>query len=139
MINKRTYYQWPLILLAILCQYAIGQEQGFEVRGTVYSTETGSPVAAIGISSANSAIEPVSTDSLGSFRMILQDKNDQLLVSYPGFKEKRVFVQGRAEIEIWLLNEEDISVSDAREMVFRKSSTRDLTGAVEVNRSLDLY
>ncbi len=139
MINKRTYYLWPLILLAILCQYAIGQEQGFEVRGTVYSTETGSPVAAIGISSANSTIEPVSTDSLGSFRMILQDKNDQLLVSYPGFKEKRVFVQGRAEIEIWLLNEDDISVSDAREMVFRNISTRDVTGAVEVNRSLDMY
>lgn len=139
MINRRTFLQLPVILLAFFSLMAYGQDQDFVVRGKVYSAATGMPMSDIGINSVNSPKEPVSTDSLGFFQITLENAKDQLLFSYPGFKEKQVFVHGKEFIEIWLLDEDYISVSDPVEMVFRKGSPKDFSGAVELSRNIEMY
>ncbi|MFO7670483.1 MAG: SusC/RagA family TonB-linked outer membrane protein [Bacteroidales bacterium] len=129
----------PVIILAFLSLFAYGQDQVFVVRGKVYSAETGMPIADIGINSVNSPKEPLNTDSLGSFQITLLNANDILHLTYPGFKEKQVFVHGREFLEIYLLNENNISVSDPVEMVFREVALRDLSGAVELSRNNEMY
>ncbi len=137
-ISKGIYCLLPVLLLALYSHSAFGQDQEFVVRGTVYSAETGMPLAEIGISAMNSPVDPVSTDTVGAFEITLPGKNEQLFVSYPGYKGKTVFVHGRPEIDIWLLNEGDLSVGDATEMLFREVALRDIAGAAEVSRRTDL-
>ena len=134
-------YKRVQVILAVLCMflYTHAQEQGHVVQGTVYSAETGLPMEDIGISSANATLEPVQTDSTGSFRITLPHRNDQVIIAYPGYKERKVFVDGKESIEVWLIRESEYSVSDPQEILFREQSPSDLTGAVEVSRLKDLY
>ena len=79
---------------------ALGQDQEFVVRGTIYSAETGMPLAEIGVSAVNAPADPVSTDTVGVFEIVLQGKNEQLYIAYPGYKEKTVFVSSHVLTDI---------------------------------------
>ncbi|HDS07329.1 MAG TPA: hypothetical protein ENO05_06850, partial [Bacteroides sp.] len=114
-----------------------GQDTALVVRGKVYAAETGLPLAEIGISAGTAVVEPVSTGADGSFEITLTDRNEKLLISYPGYKPKTVFVRGRDFIEAWLLNEGDYTVSDAVQMPFREIPLRDVAGALAATRLTD--
>lgn len=111
-----------------------GQDAGFKVSGRVYAAETGLPLKDIGIRAANASVEPASTGDDGQYEITLPDAGEQLVVAYPGYKEKVIFVHGREVIDIWLLGEADISMDDATGMIFREVPVRNVTGAVEAGR-----
>ena len=75
-----------------------GQDAGFKVSGRVYDAETGLPLKDIGIRAANTSVEPASTGDDGQYEITLPDAGEQLVVAYPGYKEKVIFVHGREVI-----------------------------------------
>jgi len=109
-----------LLLFLLLSLDLTAQETGFRVTGTVYSARTGLPLQDIGIRAVNDTIEPVSTNTGGEFELMLSNKDEQIQFSYPGFKDKMVFVDGRENIRVWLLGDEDVSLSDPVNMLFRE-------------------
>ena len=134
MISKNRYGLMLVMMLFLAGHITRGQDRGHVVTGKVYSAETGLSLADIGISAAGAAVEPVSTDSTGSFRISLPSGRDRLVVSYPGYKSRSVPVYGRENIDIWLLDEDDRSVSDPVNMIFREVPLKDVTGAVEADQ-----
>ena len=120
-----------LILLLLQGLTLYGQGEGFTVRGRVYSAETGLPLKDINVRAVNTSISPVSTDQEGAFEISLPDKREQINISYPGYKEKVIFVNGREEISVWLLGENDLSLSDHTPMSFREVPQRDIAGAAD--------
>ena len=133
--NHRIQVSLIIMLLACVSTMELsGQDTTFQVHGCVYSARTGMPLHNIGIRAVNASMDPVSTDEAGNFEIVLPDKNEQILISYPGYKDKIVFVHGRKEINVWLSNEDDFSVSDPTDMIFREIPLRDVPGAVETVR-----
>src|SRR4030042_1295870 len=122
-----------LLLSLTLC----GQDNGFTVKGRIYSAETGLPLGDIGIRAANSSVEPVNTSPEGEFEIILPDRNEQIYISYPGYKERTVFVNGRHEIDVWLPGEDEVSVGDKASMSFRDIALRDIPSAVDAGNFVE--
>lgn len=136
MCQSRKYYSISIVLfLCILHNLnVLGQEDNFKLKGRIYSAETGLPLGEIGIRAVNTSIDPVNTNEEGEFEILLPDKNEQIFISYPGYKEQTIFVNGREKIEVWLLGEDDISVTDKVNMSFREISRRDISGAVDAGK-----
>jgi hypothetical protein len=107
------------------------------VTGKIYSAETGQPLGDISIRAVNTTINPVSSNPQGKFTIVLPDKNEQIYISYPGYKSKTVFVNGKENIEIWLSGENERSMSNPVSMSFRDIPMRDISGAVEKGDDID--
>ena len=120
-------------------QMIFGQDITVNVTGRVYSAATGMPLGDIGIRAANDPIEPVSTNQDGEFEISLLNKNEQIIASYPGYKDKIIFVDGREEIEIWLLGDNDISVSNPTRMIFSEVPIKDIPAAIESGNRIEFY
>jgi TonB-linked SusC/RagA family outer membrane protein len=114
-----------------------GQDTSFTVTGTIYSASTGMALGDIGIRAVNSAIDPVSSDKEGKFEIILPSGHEQIYISYPGYKSKTIFVQGRENIEIWLLGENEPSITDPVTMTFREVPLKDIAGSVEPGKNIE--
>ena len=124
--------------LAGFCSIGLsGQENSFRVRGRVCAASTGLPLADIGVSARNSAMEPVNTGTDGEYEITLPSRNEQLVFSYPGYKEKTVFVNGRENVDVWLLGENDVSVSDGITLPSGEIPLRDVAGAVDAGRVIN--
>ena len=129
--RKYCMIQVFLLLFTLHSLISYGQGNGFTVRGRVFSAQTGLPLAEINIRAANTSIDPVSTTTEGAFEITLPDKFEQINISYPGYKEKVIFVNGRENIDVWLLGENDISVSDKTSLSFRDIPQRNISGAAD--------
>ena len=137
-IHRGKYHLLTILLPVFLVNMAVlGQEDSVRVRGRVYAAETGLPLADIGISAVNAQVEPVSTNPDGDFEIILPSKHEQVYISYPGYKGKTVYLNGRENIEIWLLAEDDISVSNPAGMIFREVPLRDIPAAIDPGNLID--
>ncbi len=137
-ISRMKYHILTVLSLLFLIHPALfGQVDSVTVRGRVYAAESGLPLGDIGISAVNAQVEAVSTNQEGEFEIILPSKNEQVLISYPGYKSKTVFLNGRENIEVWLLGENDISVSNATGMIFREVPLRDIPAAVDAGNLID--
>ncbi|MFO7932667.1 MAG: SusC/RagA family TonB-linked outer membrane protein [Bacteroidales bacterium] len=134
MISKKKYGLILVMMLFLAGNISWGQDREHVVTGKVCSAETGLPLEDIGIRAASAAVEPVSTDSTGSFEISLPSGREQLVVSYPGYKSRSIPVYGRENIDIWLLDEDDRSVSDPVNMIFREVPLKDVAGAVEADQ-----
>ena len=124
-----------LVIISSLALY--GQDQGFTVKGKIYSASTGLVLSDIGIRAVNSTTEPVSTDKDGNFEIRLPDRHEQIFISYPGYKSRTVFVNGRENIEIWLAGENERSLTDPVSATFREVPLKDISGAVVPGRNID--
>ena len=137
-ISKGTYCLLTILLPVFLVSVeAFGQEDSVVVTGRVYGAETGLPLGDIGISAANAQVDPVSTDAEGEFEIKLPSRHEQVIVSYPGYKEKTVFLNGRDRIQVWLLGEDDISVSNRAGMIFRETPLKDIPAALDAGNLID--
>ena len=137
-INRGKYYLLTVVLLLFLVNLTLlGQEDSITVRGQVYAAETGLSLGDIGITAVNSQVEAVSTNEEGEFEITLPSNQEQIYISYPGYKGKTVFLNGRENVEIWLLGEDDISVSDAAGMIFKEVPLRDIPAAVDAGNLID--
>jgi TonB-linked SusC/RagA family outer membrane protein len=85
----------------------------------------------------NAQGDPARTGPDGTFTITIQDYNDQLLFSYPGYKERIVFIHGREKIEVWMMDEDDISITDPADLFFSEVPQKDIAGAVSVYRLSD--
>jgi hypothetical protein len=117
---------------------ARAQGDGFRVHGRVYSSQTGLPLSDINVSPRNTQAGPASTDSTGYFEIDLPDRNEQLVISYPGYKPKILYVSGREEVSVWLLDENELSISDEMQLIFHKQPANDVAGAASEGRNLEL-
>jgi TonB-linked SusC/RagA family outer membrane protein len=139
MYQSRKYRFLRIVLFLCLLHSLtlLGQENGFTVKGRIYSAKTGLPLGDIGIRAVNTSIEPVNTTPEGEFQITLTDRNEQIFISYPGYKEKTIFVDSRENIDVWLLNEDDVSVTDNVNMSFREIGLRDISGAVATGNFIE--
>ncbi len=139
MYPSRIYYIFPMvvILLLLLIRPLTAQENAFTIKGKIYSAETGLPLADISIRAVNSTAEPASSNAEGEFEINIASKNEQIYISYPGYKGKTVFVNGREQIEIWLIPENDRSLSDPVTMSFGDTPLRDIAGSVSVGNGIE--
>jgi TonB-linked SusC/RagA family outer membrane protein len=131
-------YIIPAFLLFAGTHSSMAQDSVFILTGMVYSSETGNPLADINIRSVTPGFQPVSTDSTGHFEIKLPGKNDQILVSYPGYKQKQIYVDGCRNIKIWLLNAEDFSLDDPVQLIGKKVPGTEIVGAVSTGQFLEL-
>lgn len=137
-IHRGKYYLLTLLLLVSLVnQELLGQSDSVIVKGRVYAAQTGQPLGDIGISAVNTQVEAVSTNPEGEFAIILPSSNEQIQISYPGYQDKKIFLNGREYVDIWLLSEDDISLSNSIGTVFRELPLRDIPAAVEAGRLVD--
>jgi TonB-linked SusC/RagA family outer membrane protein len=128
MASKAKYgILWILLLYSGIIP---GQETGHRVSGNVYSVRTGLPLPDIGISAARAEVNPVRSDSLGNFEILLPDEREQLVVSYPGYKTRIVFVHGRSSLDIWLHQDEERSIGDEVDLAKIRVPLKDVAGAV---------
>ncbi len=111
-----------------------GQDTAFTVTGTVISARTGSPLENIGVSAVSASTEAINTDHEGRFEITLKDRNDQITLSYPGYKTKTVFIHGRSSLNIPLSGEDAYSADDPVNMIFRDIPLRNIAAAVETGR-----
>jgi TonB-linked SusC/RagA family outer membrane protein len=135
MCLSRRFFLLPALILLVFLESSVlsGQDQdtSFTVRGSIYSVKTGLPLGDINIRAVNSPVEPVSSTAEGKFEITVPDDNEQIQISYPGYKEKTIFLDGREEIDVWLLGEDDRSLGDAAVMSFRDIPLRNISGAVD--------
>ncbi|MGW8317042.1 MAG: TonB-dependent receptor plug domain-containing protein, partial [Bacteroidales bacterium] len=131
---RHRFLLWCCLTACLGSIPAFGQEGGYAVSGTIYSARTGLPLPDIGISSVNTPGDPVSSDQEGTYEITVQGGREQLLFSYPGFKDKTIFIHGRESIDVWMLEEGDLSVSDPTDFFFEEVPQRDITGAVSTYR-----
>ncbi|KPK83561.1 MAG: hypothetical protein AMS27_12510 [Bacteroides sp. SM23_62_1] len=137
-ILRGKYYFLAVILILFLLNHNVsGQNDSVTVKGRVYSAQTGMPLGDIGISAVNAQVEPVSTNPEGEFEIVLPGKNEQIQVSYPGYIGKTVFIGGRENIEIWLLGENDVSISNATSMIFREMPLKDIPASVDAGSLIE--
>jgi TonB-linked SusC/RagA family outer membrane protein len=136
---RRTLY---ILLCAALLLVAgkfsvLAQDVDIVLKGVVYSAETGMPLSDINIVSITQDVEPAYTDSSGHFYIILKEKNDHLQISYPGFKDKSIYIDGQTEISVWLLNSEDRSQDDLISLVNKTTRGSLITGAVSTGNNIN--
>jgi TonB-linked SusC/RagA family outer membrane protein len=115
----------------------MGQDADYQVTGTVRSARTGLPLPDIGISTVNFQGEPVRSGPEGAFEVTVQDRKEQLIFSYPGFKDQTIFIHGRETIDIWMLEEDVLSISDGTDLFFSEVPQKDIAGAVAAYRLSD--
>lgn len=108
------------------------------VRGTVYAAATGLPLADIGISAVNVPVEPVTTGPDGTFEIRVADPREQLRLSYPGLKDRIIYVYGREMLEVWMMEEDRFSISDPVDQFFSEVAGRNIAGSVGVSRLNDM-
>ena len=137
-INRSKYHILTLLIMVFLSNLTIlGQNNTVTVKGRIYSAKTGMPLGDIGINAANAPVEPVRTNQEGEFEITLPSRNEQIHISYPGYKDKTIFVNGREEVEIWLLGEDEISVSNATRMIFREVPLKDIPAAIDAGNLVE--
>jgi TonB-linked SusC/RagA family outer membrane protein len=132
----KTTILWMLMLLFNLA--ASGQQEEHRVTGIILSAATDLPLNDININARNAPTDPVSSDSIGRFEIVLPGKNEQMTVSYPGYKSRIIYVDGREEINIWLLDAGEYSVEDEIQMGSGRLPGRDIIGAFASGRNLEL-
>jgi TonB-linked SusC/RagA family outer membrane protein len=125
-------------LMILLMQFpAAGQDADHAVSGKVYSAKTGLALTGIGISAVNSQGEPARSGLDGTYRITVSSGKEQLLFSYPGIKDQTIFIHGRDQIDIWMLEEDDLSVADEMDLFFSKVPQKDIAGAASAYRLSD--
>jgi len=125
------------LMLLLLDLPVLGQDANHIVSGVVYSAATGLPLADIGISAVNSQGDPVRSGLAGNYEIALGSHKEQLLFSYPGFKDQTIFIHDRDKIDVWMLQEDDLSIADGTDLFFSEIPRKDIAGAVSAYRLSD--
>lgn len=121
----------PLIIL--MCDISIGQHT---VSGTVYDAETEEtlPGATIVVEGTDRG---TSSDMDGNFELTVETGEETLAVSYVGYQETTLNIEGRSELDIYLIPglefEEEVVITG-----YQIQRRVDLTGAVSVVNMEDI-
>ena len=118
------------LILLLLNIPVMGQDADYTVSGKVFSAKTGLPLADIGISAVNIQGEPARSGPDGSYEIAVSRGREQLLFSYPGFKDQIIFIHRREQIDVWMLEEDDLSTTDDIDLFFSEVPQKDIAGAV---------
>ena len=118
-----------IILLLIAGPYALSAQDTLEVNGVVKSGR-GVPISDVALSVEGSAMLPVVTDSSGAFRLKVTSGNSWIIVSPTGtLKQRRIFLNKRSELTIYLSNINQISGDDPLLVLNQVRLRKDMTTA----------
>ncbi len=123
---KTQKHAWMILLIFYLAALSAHAQVEFEVKGTVVS-QNDSPVAQVTISVEGSTAMPVVTDEEGRFELVAPSGEEWLMVSPAGpFKMKRVYLNNRNEIKIYLSPSDIASGEDQVTMLFQPFLKRNI-------------
>ena len=112
MMMKHIYKRFFLLSFVLLTAATMQAQNEFIIKGQVLS-KSNSPVADVAVSLEGVRADVVLTDSAGKFEITSPDGEKWLLFSPIGdFKRKRVFVNNRSEVVIYLQNADGQSKYD---------------------------
>lgn len=131
------YCIFSFIIAVLASGGSFGQTDSLHrVTGLVRSSETGLPLRNINISFPGSGLEPVSTDSTGSFAVLLTSGNHEIILSYPGYHTvTRLIDPYRTDASWWLTPADMRSWYEKVQVPVRLIPLHDVTGSLN---SLDL-
>lgn len=131
MINfRRISILLSIGVLFLLCGEIYAQDS-LHVKGQVIGSNN-MPLSNIAISMEGVFTDPVISDSVGQFEFIAPKSDVWLLVSPVGFyKSKRMFLNGRTNLKIYLTAKDVASMYDEVTTVFGTARQRSLIGSAE--------
>lgn len=141
MINILTKRAGTGCLLLLLGLFVYGQEQ--TLNGRIVNTSN-EPVSDVTVSFEGSTSSPAVTDTTGQFELSVPTGPVWLIVSPIGtYKEKKIFLDGRSEITIFLAELESNSVYDEVLYLGQPKPDRNITASIyrtsPAGMSSDLY
>jgi len=131
MIRKMKRTNSILALLAIIFSLtsSLLAQDTLTVTGIVKSSLQ-QPVANVSVSVEGSTMLPVVTDSSGAFTLQVESGNDWLIISPTGdLKMRRIFLNERTDLTIYLNSEERISGDDPMIILDQSHRRRDMVSA----------
>jgi TonB-linked SusC/RagA family outer membrane protein len=132
-INIFSYLKYIVLIsvFCISCQILTAQKtEGFIIKGTVYSSETGEPLSSINVSIKLSVFDETYTNDSGSFEIHVPDKYATLVFYYPDYITEEVFLNGRDEIKVRMFSEGIPTISDEVKLAYSKKEKRVIVGSV---------
>jgi len=100
-----------LFLLCLFCQDLPAQPSGVNVSGVVVESLSGLPLNQVVVSATATGVI-AQTDENGAFTIMVPDLNAELVVNFPGYVLRSLFLQGRDFIEVSLVTAEHRSFDE---------------------------
>ena len=126
---KRTMIKPLFFLLLIAGTFGLHAQDTIVVKGLVRAGG-GVPVANVALSVEGSAMLPVITDSTGAFSIKVPSGNSWIIVSPTGaWKQRRIYLNERNELTIYLASREQISGDDALLVLNQQRLRKDMATA----------
>lgn len=106
MIKQFQYMMNVTILaLAFLClsiQESLSQESGVNIKGYVFESLGNSPLKGV-IISVSSTGQTIETDSLGNFSLNVPNAQSEIIINYPGYVTRKIYINGKSSLLISLV------------------------------------
>ena len=133
-MSKNTFIRPLWFVLFGLMQFMLlpvnAQDEGYMLSGTV-SSFSGKPLGDISVSIEGLSIDPVITDSMGNFNIKVPGGKVWVLVSpVDKFKSKRIFLNNRRELNVFLTPKDVMSDYDEVTLLTGKKVRRNVKGSV---------
>ncbi|MEO6069828.1 MAG: SusC/RagA family TonB-linked outer membrane protein, partial [Chitinophagaceae bacterium] len=122
------------MILLLLTTTAFSQQK--TISGTVKNAK-GEPLAGATLSEKGIVTNSAQTDAQGAFRMVLKGTENALIVSYIGFKEATIALNGKTSISI-VLEEDSKDLTDVVVIGYQTVKRRKFTGATATIRAKEI-
>jgi len=115
-----------LIFLGSLFHEVQAQESGINISGVVVESVSGAPLNQVFVSAAATGAI-AQTDENGAFTIEVPDLDAELVIDFPGYIRRRVFLQGRETIQVSMVSAEnrsfdEIYFSPAGELILKDAA-----------------
>jgi TonB-linked SusC/RagA family outer membrane protein len=130
--NKKSCFRSTILLIALIAMlpFTVHAQDTTKVRGIVYSS-SGKPLSDVSVSIAGSFELPVITNEAGEFTVLSTSGQDWLIFSSTGaFKMKRVFLNNRNELNVYLTPVDMSSGDDQVTIMSRQQAKRNIAAAI---------
>ncbi|MEL7118916.1 MAG: TonB-dependent receptor plug domain-containing protein, partial [Bacteroidota bacterium] len=127
---------FTLLLFCLLLVGGTGQLQAettgaldeFQVRGQV-TDESGEPLVGANITEKSNPTNGTITDIDGFFQLTVADENSTILISYLGYKDQEIPLNGQARLDITLAESSSV-LNEVVVLGYGTQIKRDVTGAI---------
>lgn len=110
----------------VLSSFTVYSQDTFPVKGVVVS-QSNEPLANVSVSVEGSVMMPVVTNNSGEFELEAPSGSEWLIVNPTGnYKRKRVYLNNREELKIYIASSDVTSGDDQVTMLFQKFRKRNI-------------
>ncbi|MGC9342662.1 MAG: TonB-dependent receptor plug domain-containing protein, partial [Bacteroidales bacterium] len=115
-----------LILALVLSSFTVYSQDTFLVKGVVVS-QSNEPLANVSVSVEGSVMMPVVTNDSGEFELKAPSGSEWLIINPTGnYKRKRVYLNNREELKIYMTSSDVTSGDDQVTMLFQQFRKRNI-------------